>query len=201
MRLKFNRGALTAIILMVASGICHADITYTVDQVSPFPAGPFGIDPATVSGTLQTDGTIGTLTTSNFLSWNIVVSNGIGGSFDLTSGDSTLTATGTATTATATTVQFSFGPSPGTSPGALGYFEILDSTNGWGWALAVPPGTALEAVLSDTSGSCCDAGLASFDSPITLATAVPEPASFLFLSASLGMIGVFRLERRGRQRR
>ena len=118
----------------------------------------FGIDDATVSGMIETDGTIGALVTGDILAWNVLVTNGIGGSFDLTSGNSAVTATGTALTATATELLFNF-DTP--DDGGLGYFQIVDSSNGWGWFLSGPSGSAVEGVLSDTSASCCDAGLGS----------------------------------------
>jgi hypothetical protein len=116
--------------------------------------------------------------------------------FDLTSGNSAVTATGTALTATATELLFNF-DTP--NDGGLGYFQIVDSSNGWGWWLSGPDGSSTERVLSDTSASCCDAGLASLNSqPITLATTTPEPASFVLLGAGLGVISLFRRQRRVR---
>jgi hypothetical protein len=184
--------------LALGAGTCLASpiTTYQITDAT-IPAGPFGIDGATVSGTIETDGTIGALVTGNILAWNVLVTNGIGGSFDLTSGNSVVTATGTALTATATELLFNF-DTP--NDGGLGYFQIVDSSNGWGWWLSGPNGSSTEGVLSDTSASCCDAGLASLNSqPITLATTTPEPASFVLLGAGLGVIGLFRRSRRVRQ--
>jgi hypothetical protein len=137
MKSEFKRGAVLGalMMLMVAAGVCRAAaITYQVNQ------GPFGIDGAKVIGIIGADGGIGVLAASNFLSWNIVVSDGLGGAFDLTNGNSTLSLTGTAFAATATELRFNFG--------GTGDFEILDASNGWGWALNVPSvGLHLQAVL------------------------------------------------------
>lgn len=145
----------------VLAGVGRADpITYQVTQ------GPFGLDGATVSGTVQTDGTIGTLASTDILNWNVVVTDGLGGSFDLMNANSALSLNGTAVTATATALQFNFGSAP--PLGTLGDFEILDAANGWGWELALPSvGTTSEAVLP--RGGNGDAGLAAlFPQPITL---------------------------------
>jgi hypothetical protein len=99
MKAKLNVGALgiALAILVAGAGVCRAgDITYQVDQ------GPIGVDGGAVIGTIGTDGTIGTLAASDILNWNVVVSNGIGGSFDLTNGDSSLSLAGSGLTATAT---------------------------------------------------------------------------------------------------
>jgi hypothetical protein len=72
--------------------------------------------------------------------------------------------------ATATSLQFNFGSGP--PWGTLGDFEILDSSNGAGYAIAVPAiGSSLLAVLPTGAGG--DAGLYSFSSqPITIGPAV-----------------------------
>jgi hypothetical protein len=63
-----------------------------------------------------------------------------------------------------------------------------------GVALAVPPASSIEAVLSNTAASGFDAGLAAFSSqPITLSTAAvsaPEPSGFVALCLFLGTPGV-----------
>jgi hypothetical protein len=148
---------------------------------------------ATVAGTIETDGTIGALASGDILAWNIQLTDGIGDSFDLTNGNSAATATGTALTATPTSLLFNF-DTP--NVGGLGYFQILDSSNGWGLFYSGPNGSAVTGVLSPTVSNGLDNGLASLDpQPITLATTVPEPASFVLFAARLGVIGVLRRSR------
>jgi hypothetical protein len=158
----YNRSTHIGIVvaLLSGAGVCRAsNITYQVLQ------GPIGFDKATISGTLQTDGATGALSASNILAWNIVVADGLGGSVDLTNLNSSLSLTGTATTATSNQLQFNFGTGP--TWGQLGDFEILDASNEWGWALAIPGNTALQMVLP--LGANGDAGLSALShQPITL---------------------------------
>jgi hypothetical protein len=142
--------------------LCPADVLYQVEQ------GPIGFDGATVAGTIQTDGITGALTASDILNWNVVVTNGLGSSFDLTNANSTLSLAGTALTATATQLQFNFGSAP--PWGTLGNFELLeDGGNGWGWALAGVDSAPLEQVLP--LGADGDAGLKALSpQPVTLGT-------------------------------
>jgi hypothetical protein len=171
--------------LMFGSGLVRAAaITYDVDE------GPLGINDATIVGTIETDGTIGTLAASDFLTWDLSLSDGVGDSFTLTPGNSSVTITGTATTATSSLLQFNYDTPDN---GALGYFEIMDAAAGWGWQLAVPPGTAVGGVIQPNP-DLGTIGLLAFDAqPITIgavpASTVPEPSNFaLLLSAGLGMI-------------
>lgn len=187
--------AITA--LTFGSGLARADvITYDVNE------GPWGINGATIMGSVETDGAIGTVAASDFLTWSLSLSDGVGDTFMLTPGNSIVTITGTATTATSTLLQFNY-DTP--DYGALGYFEIMDATAGWGWQLAVPPGTAVGGVVQPNP-DVGTIGLLSFDAqPITIGSdeesAAPEPSSFaLLLFGSLGMISVVRHAKRDRQR-
>jgi hypothetical protein len=183
--------------LLAVAGLCCADpIDYQVDDI-------FGFYASTgqgVVGTIETDGTTGTLAASDILGWNLVLSDGLGDSFDITNENSTPSVTGTALTATASALQFNFGTvEEGGS--TLGDFEILDSSNGWGWTFAVPPGTALEGVPAGPYESSYNYAPIAYDTqPVTIGTATPEPSGFVLLSAALGMIGVLRQARNRRQR-
>jgi hypothetical protein len=144
-----------------------------------------------VSGTIETDGTIGTLGASDFTTWSLLLSDGLGQSFTINPGNSIVTITGTATTATTNLLQFNF-DTP--NDGALGYFEIQDTTDGWGLWFAVPPGTALAGITNPDGG--LDNGLISLDAqPITVGTAAPEPSASLLLASVLGIMGAIRYRR------
>jgi hypothetical protein len=177
--------------LILCSSFAHgAAITYYVDQ------GGLGINDATVVGTVETDGTIGTLAASNFLSWNLLLSDGVGDTFTLTPGNSSVTITGTATTATSSLLQFNY-DTP--NDGALGYFEIVDATAGWGWQLSGPVGNAVGGVLQPNP-DLGTIGLLSFDpQPLTIG-AVPEPSGFALFLTGFGVIGALRYAKRYRQR-
>lgn len=177
--------------LMSGSGFVRAGtITYNVND------GPYGLNDATIVGTVETDGTIGTLASSDFLTWDLLLSDGVGDTFTLTPGNSSVTITGTATTATPSLLQFNY-DTP--DDGALGYFEIMDATAGWGWQLAVPPGTAVGGIVQPNP-DLGTIGLLSFDAQPLAIGAVPEPSGFWLLSAGLGIIGTLRYAKRWRQR-
>lgn len=182
---KFTATAFVIFAMLIAgAGVCRADaITYQVDQ------GPFGINGGTVVGTVETDGTNGMLAGSDFLTWDLLLSDGVGDSFTLTPGNSSVTITGTATTATSSLLQFNY-DTP--DDGALGYFEIMDATAGWGWQLAVPPGTAVGGI-AQPNPDLGDIGLLSFDpQPMTIGTAAPEPSTYGFTTIGLGFLALVR---------
>lgn len=175
--------------LLFGAGLVHAgSIVYTVSSSDFVPSGHIlGLNGGTVSGTIETDGTIGTLGPGDILSWSLLLNDGTGQSFTLNPGNSTATLTGTATTATASLLQFNY-DTP--DDGALGYFEILDSTAGWGLGFALPGSTA-NGGITNPDGAL-DIGILSFDpQPLTIGTVVPEPSTFLLLlSSALGMLAV-----------
>jgi len=70
---------------------------------------------------------------ANILNWNIEVTNGLGGSFNLTSGNSALSLNGTALTTKPTGLQFNFGSGP--QFGTLGNFAIVDQSSGWRYSI------------------------------------------------------------------
>jgi hypothetical protein len=183
---KFN-GTTFLILAMVGAGVCRAgDITYQVDQ------GPLGINGATIVGTVETDGTIGTLAAGDLLSWNLLLSDGVGDTFTLTPGDSGVTITGTATTATASLLQFNYDTPPSADAGDLGYFEILDAAAGWGWGLATPGNQSVGGVIQPNP-DLGTVGLLSLDAqPITIGVAVPEPSSYGFMMIGLGLLVLMR---------
>ena len=79
-----NRSSLLLSVAFIATllgvGVCSAaSITYNVDQT---------IGAGSVVGTVQTDGTIGGLTTANFTDWNLLLTGLGGATFTLTQGNS-----------------------------------------------------------------------------------------------------------------
>jgi hypothetical protein len=102
--------SVAAVILFTVLGtsVVQANIVYSVDISS----GTFSL-----TGSITTDGTTGTLTASDILAWNFSTTPNVHfvTSIDSTTGTSSLT-TGTALTATLTELSFNFGDS---NPDAL----------------------------------------------------------------------------------
>ena len=137
MRLKFERLAFGIAALMVTGLAQASPIVYDVNLSD------LGISEGSVTGTIETDGTIGTLGSSDILSYSLLLNNGIGDTAVVNQINSVVTISGTATTATAGLLQFNF-DTP--DDGGLGYFEIVNSNNGWGLLFAVPPNQPLAIV-------------------------------------------------------
>jgi hypothetical protein len=108
--------------------------TSTVGQWSKPPSGTIyqisqtgiGFDHGSVTGIIQTDGTIGTLTSANIVSWDLVVYDGVSNTYSLTGGaggDSMLTITGAGLTATATQLSYNFA--------ANGSLQIAAGSTAW----------------------------------------------------------------------
>jgi hypothetical protein len=165
---------------VIGANLVHAaPITYTVDLSG------LGFNDGSVNGTIETDGALGTLGSGDIVSYSLLLNDGIGQTFTLDPGDSSVTLNGTATTATTSLLQFNY-DTP--DVGALGYFEILDSAAGWGLAFAVPPNQPLGGIVNpDGAGT---AGLPEFDpQPITIGTAAtPEPSTVVV--SGLCLLGV-----------
>jgi hypothetical protein len=107
----------------------------TVGQWSKPPSGTvyqisqtgIGFDHGSVTGIIQTDGTLGTLTSANILGWDLVVYDGVSNTYSLTGGsggNSSLTISGAGLTATATQLSYNFA--------ANGSLQIVGGTAAWG---------------------------------------------------------------------
>ena len=89
---------------LLGAGVCAASpITYNVNQT---------IGGGSVTGTIQTDGTIGTIGQGNITAWNLNL-NGIGASYNITDANSVVLITGGDVTATAADLRFNFSGSAG----------------------------------------------------------------------------------------
>jgi hypothetical protein len=84
---------------LAAASSAGAAVIYNVNQ---------GIGLGSVIGTIETDGTTGTLGETNFLTWNLSL-NGVGASFGLDQGNSVVRVLGSAVSATPTQLLFNFG--------------------------------------------------------------------------------------------
>jgi len=180
MKPRFGVGALLALTAALAGlNVCHAsDLTYYVDQTGL----PFG---ASVTGTITTNGTIGTLTTFDILSFNILI-NEPPDSYNVLPGlppnPSGASVVGTDLTATATELLFDFDATDS------GYFRIFQVPPG-GSGLAAP-GWFLEDAsyvsngVTLTTGSDLLWGFQPMTGTVEIAS-TPEPSGFLLLASGL----------------
>src|ERR1035437_266606 len=90
--------ALASVAALSPVALRASGITYTVDEA-------VGI--GSVIGTITTDGTIGTLATTNVLDWNLLLNDGLG-TATLNIGNSGLSGDSTDLSATPTLLQFNF---------------------------------------------------------------------------------------------
>jgi hypothetical protein len=163
----------------LASSSAHADIIYKLI--------PVDVNGVSLTGSLTTDGTIGTLSGGNFLSYQINLSNGFG-SETLTSANSNLQINGSALSATSSQLIFSFNGDPISDTFYIsGYYpnggfqleegSVIPSFSG---GVEVYLGSALAGAngFEDLSG----------DQAIANVSAVPEPSAWAMMI--LGFVGI-----------
>jgi hypothetical protein len=182
-----------ALSLTFIAGSAFADTVYSID-VSATTSDPTG-NPAqsdTVSGSITTDGTIGTLESSDIVTWNLDLIDNLDSAddYDLTPANSALVEdTGNALSATASSLYFDYSGSgefliQANDPGAYsGYHYFCFSTGGAclaGETIAPDYYSGDGVVLT---GGSAPTGNQSLAPPST--SAVPEPSSYAFLITGL----------------
>jgi hypothetical protein len=185
------------ITVQLGSLVARADIVYTVDTTisSTDPTGTLQTD--TVDGSITTDGTSGVLASSDILSWNLDLIDGLDSAndFDLTTSNSSLVEdTGSALSATATGLSFNYSGSgefliQANSPGAYsGSHYFCFSTGG-----ACLAGETIAPLYIYTDGAVDTGTAAPVGSQPLNQSAVPEPSSYgLLLTGLLGLGGLKR---------
>jgi len=168
---------------LVGAGSASANIVYTVDQAT-------GV--GSVTGTLETDGLIGTLGTGDFVHWNLLLTGGGGVTYNLVDGDSSVLVSGSDLSATATDIVFNF------SGDASSYFlvqhTLFSGMNYWCNAAAL--GTCYQG-KSDVPGSIFDAS-AQVEPAVGLqviASTVPEPATWALMLLGFAGMGFAAIRR------
>jgi hypothetical protein len=187
---EFARRAVAGAIIggaLLGAGGASANIVYTVNQ---------SIGVGSVTGTLETDGVIGTLGTGDFVHWNLLLTGAGGVTYNLVDGTSSVLVSGSDLTAIGKDIVFNF------SGDASSYFLIqhtLFSGQNY-WCNAAASEVCYEG-KSDVPGSIFDAS-AQVESAVGLqviaTTGVPEPATWALIV--LGFAGVGFAVRRGAAR-
>jgi hypothetical protein len=187
LRAKFvlSIGLLGLLGFMLPSSVQADDIMYTVNQT---------VGLGSVTGSITTDGTIGTLSSSDVVGWNLTLNDGHGDMFDLTTANSLVTCNSCVEgdlTASSSALMFNFsGPTEEfyfyTSGPAANQLCYDSGTN-----CAIPAGID----LYDVAGALpctyygCNVGevgnqvIASDGTPTP--TPTPEPSSFLLLGTGI----------------
>ncbi len=190
----------TAVAVFASAFTARADIVYTVNDT---------VASGTVSGTITTNGAIGTLATADIIDWNLLLNNGFGTILNLT-GPSTTTpiegveVLGNSLTASSTNLSYDFG--------GTGFFLIQENglanggtyfcDAGFGQATCIAggesdfPGFAFSAnqQFDPRSGDVSIGTVAALTSSPT-----PEPSSVFVLFAAVFGLGLLARKRFGWQ--
>jgi hypothetical protein len=176
-----------------------ATIVYTVNSTitSTFPTGVSQTN--TVTGTVTTDGTIGTLSAADITSYNLELIDTLNGAndFNLTTADSTIARfTAGALTASASSLFFNFGGTgeiliQADNPGPLSpyhYFCLSTGINCYAGESITPNYLFTDGAVD--TGTAEPVGIQSLNQVGVTTTAVPEPSTYgLVLTGLLGLGG------------
>ena len=174
------------VVTLLASVTANAAIVYNLDRT---------IGAGTVTGFIETDGTIGVLGAANITDWTLTLTapNLSGGPtvvIDAADANSITTVTGTALTASATGLTFDF-----SSNGSTNWFLLWSTSSLDGYRLnQCFSGNNQECIFRDNVTPNTEAQWVDRSGQVEFAVAaVPVPAAvWLFGSGLLGLIGVAR---------
>ena len=182
---RFLGTAALALACLLTAPPASGQITYELVPIST----PLGY---TADGWLQTDGTLGELTASNFVAFEIAIENDSGTMLTLTESNSTVETIGIL--ATASDLSFD-----GSNPNFFGS-EELDINGPTGFELDLEYGNGAANLYSeflrvDGVSDRAETPLAELPNPFVFATAVPEPHAALALLVGALALGAGRLAR------
>lgn len=179
MNMKFL-GTVAAIALLSCAYPCAAAVvTYDVSRT---------IGVGSVTGFIETDGTIGVLNTGNIINWNLTVNNGAN-TFNLLGSNSVEQVVGSDLSATATNLLFDFSGGNGwvifQAPTVGSGFNFWCAQGGSSFQCSDEPpgGTEIVNVFPVTDNRFTDRS-----GTIAIGTAVPEPSTWAMLV--LGFAGL-----------
>jgi hypothetical protein len=176
--------SLLVIPMLFAATVLRANITYTINFGTSY-----------VTGTITTDGTIGTLDSANILSWNLMVDDQVDGFTAVTSTDSDIVAVfGSGLTATATNLSFAF------SAPEVTYLNFEDTVTDYNLCY-------LEGALCTSFGGeegievindANDNNIGVFESGTQVIASVPEPCTVTLVLTGIGLSALATVRRNKR---
>lgn len=186
-------GLASLIWVLTATRFAAADIIYYLTDT---------VGTGTVLGTITTDGSMGALTTSDIVAWNVTITNGSSSANLTNSPGFNMGVVGTALTADAAGMYFNFGAA------GLNYFVLDKSPIGQGVLCLIvgnPPGCgfapdstySLQPDFPSAGNVTWEVGIGNVQ--IASTSAVPVPPALALFASGLAVIGLA-ARRRKKQR-
>jgi hypothetical protein len=180
--------ALTALTWLALGVGAKGDITYNIVDYASIST------PFTVSGTITTNGAIGTtLPASDIVSWNITITQGSNTILSLTTADSIVTGPYDASTEQITVASFNTIPS-------LSDELVFSTPNGSGINWSAHDPSTMEYLAVSFPFLLFD-GFQALSNPVATSSAVPEPSTRVLAGCGIGGVIAYVLVRKRRERR
>ena len=172
-----SAGLISIVTLAAPTSLKADDITYTVDQT---------LTDGSITGTIATDGTLGTLATADIVAWDLTSTVGASSQV-LTPSDSSVAVSGPDLTATPTALVMDF---PDAVYGYL-YFQATSPASGYAiWVAGYKTDPDQGYIAADVTNNVGNETLGYVGSSQTIATATPEPGTSGLTLIGLALLGV-----------